>query len=131
MNASLYVSPSLFLSIFLFLCATLHVHQRHGHFYSGSLKRSRQIYVRNPVGCLIQESRGDQGRNQRLTWANTHTHTHRSCVYVEETQHAYSHVQETLNRKYLHKDRYIFTQTHKHVEESLGHKTAIHAHRKR
>lgn len=27
-------------------------------FYLGSLKRTRQIYVRNPVGCLIQEAEG-------------------------------------------------------------------------
>lgn len=54
-------------------------------------------------------------------------------IHVGETlntQRAYSHVQETLNHKYLHNDRYIFTHRDKHVEERLVHKTSIHACRK-
>lgn len=129
--------PLPFLSVLLFLCVTsapLNANEsppppEKQPFYLGPLKRTQQIYVRNPVGCLIQEAEGISGGIR-----GTHTHTRTElCIHMGETlntQHAYSHVQETLNRKYLHNDRYIFTHAHKHAEESLVHKTRIHAYRK-
>lgn len=90
--------------------------------YLGSLERTCSTYAKNPVGRLIQEVK-------EISWGIRGKHIHictQSCVYTLKQQHTYSHVQEALNPKYLHNDRFIFTHEPKHAEENLEHKTSIH-----
>lgn len=58
-----------------------------------------------------------------------YTHMHSTvCTHRRDTAHIFTRTGNTKPQN-LHIDRYIFTCMNKHAEESLKHKTCIHAYR--